>query len=88
MLNFWLIEIEKNVNKNVYKILTGNTADSDEQRTIKKEEGQEFVSINGLDFFVTTLKTAYQVQDAFIQLIKGIIRTVSKDKTFEKKYRT
>ena len=82
-VNSWLIEIEKNGNKNVYKFLIGNKNDLEEQRVITKEEGEEFASINGMDFFETSAKTDYQVQDAFIQLTKNIIRIVSKEKNPE-----
>ena len=79
-LNSWLIEIEKNGNKNVYKLLIGNKSDLEDQRNIKKEEGQEFAGINGMEFFETSAKTAYKVQEAFELLTKDIIRIVSKDK--------
>jgi small GTP-binding protein len=82
-VNSWLIEIEKNGNKNVYKFLIGNKNDLEDQRVVTKEEGEEFASINGMDFFETSAKTDYQVQDAFIQLTKNIIRIVSKEKNPE-----
>ena len=84
-LNSWLIEIEKNGNKNVYKLLIGNKNDLEENRQISYEEGKEFASINGMEFFETSAKTAYQVQDAFELLTRDIIKTVSKDKSYEKR---
>ncbi len=71
-LSSWLIEIEKNGNKNVYKFLIGNKNDLEDQRVITKEQGDEFASINGMDFFETSAKTAYQVQEAFEQLTRDI----------------
>ena len=82
-LSSWLIEIEKNGNKNVYKFLIGNKNDLEDQRVITKEQGDEFASINGMDFFETSAKTAYQVQEAFEQLTRDIIKIVSKDKQHE-----
>ena len=82
-LNSWLIEIEKNANKNVYKLLIGNKSDLESNREIKKEEGEEFASINGLEFFETSAKENYQVQEAFITLARDIIKTVSKEKNKE-----
>ena len=82
-LTSWLIEIEKNSSKDVYKLLIGNKNDLEDQRVITKEQGDEFASINGMDFFETSAKTAYQVQEAFEQLTRDIIKIVSKDKQHE-----
>ena len=38
-----------------------------------------------MELFEISANSDYQVQDYFIQLTKDIIRTVSKDKNFEKK---
>ena len=81
-LNSWLIEIEKNGNKNVYKLLIGNKSDLEDERQISKEEGKEFAEINGMQFFETSAKANFQVQEAFIQLTRNVIKT--KDKTLEK----
>ena len=81
-LNNWLIEIEKNGNKNVYKLLIGNKSDLEDERKVSKEEGKEFAEINGMEFFETSAKEDYQVQDAFIQLTRDVIKT--KDKSLEK----
>jgi len=84
-LNSWLIEIEKNSSKDVYKLLIGNKNDMEEKRQITYNEGKEFASINGMEFFETSAKTADKIQDAFELLAKDIMRTVSKNKTVPKK---
>ena len=81
-LNSWLIEIEKNGNKNVYKLLIGNKSDLEDVRAVSKEEGKEFAEINGMEFFETSAKSNFQVQEAFIQLTREVIK--SKDKNLEK----
>ena len=79
-LTSWLIEIEKNSSKDVYKLLIGNKNDLEDKRQVTYNEGKEFASINGMEFFETSAKTAYKVQEAFELLTKDIIRIVSKDK--------
>ena len=39
-LNSWLIEIEKNANKNVYKLLIGNKCDLEDKRKVTYQEGK------------------------------------------------
>ena len=81
-LNSWLIEIEKNGNKDVFKLLIGNKNDLESERKITYDEGKDFASINGMEFFETSAKTAYKVQEAFETLTRNIIR---KDKNLNKK---
>ena len=84
-MNSWLIEIERNGNKNVYKLLIGNKSDLENERVIKKEEGEEFASLKDMKFFETSAKENIQVQEAFIQLTKDIIKSLSKEKTLERR---
>ena len=85
-LNSWLIEIEKNANKNVYKLLIGNKCDLEEKRKVSYQEGKEFASSNGMQFIETSAKTDTKVKDAFEMLTQEIIKsTITKDKGMEKK---
>ena len=85
-LNSWLIEIEKNANKNVYKLLIGNKSDLEDKRKVTYQEGKDFATSNGMQFIETSAKTASKVQEAFELLTQEIIKaSVTKDRGMEKK---
>ena len=88
-LNSWLIEIEKNANKNVYKLLIGNKCDLEESRKVTYQEGKDFAESNGMKFIETSAKTASKVQEAFELLTNEIIKAnLNKEKGLEKKDNT
>ena len=72
-LNSWLIEIEKNANKNIYKLLIGNKNDLEEKRKVTSQEGKDFAESNGMKFLETSAKTSDKVQEAFELLTQDII---------------
>ena len=80
-LNSWLIEIEKNASKNVYKILVGNKCDMENERKVTKEQGKDFADQYGMKFFETSAKTAVNVNEAFIEMTKEVMKNSSKKPT-------
>ena len=88
-LNSWLIEIEKNASKNVYKILVGNKCDMESERKVTVEQGKDFATQYGMQFIETSAKTDTKVKDAFELLTQEIIKSsLTKDKGMEKKDKT
>ena len=88
-LNSWLNEIEKNANKNVYKLLIGNKCDLEDKRKVSYQEGKDFATSNGMQFIETSAKADTKVKEAFELLTQEIIKAnLTKDKTMEKKEKT
>jgi len=85
-INSWLIEVEKNASKNVYKILIGNKCDLDEKRKVTFEQGKEFADTHGMKFFETSAKNAHNVEESFITMTREIIKiNVDKEKNVKNK---
>ena len=80
-LNSWLIEIEKNASKNVYKILVGNKCDMESERKVTVEQGKDFATQYGMKFFETSAKDSTNVAEAFITMTKEVIKHSSKKTT-------
>ena len=81
-LNNWLIEIEKNANKNVIKILIGNKNDLEDKRVISFSQAKDFADSNGLKYVETSAKTNNNVTEAFSEIGKELMDASSKDKEF------
>ena len=64
-LKNWLIEIEKNANKNVIKLLIGNKCDLDDQRVISFEKGKDFAEQFNMKYLETSAKNDYNVTESF-----------------------
>ena len=64
----WLIEIEKNSSKDVYKLLIGNKNDLEQKREINKEEGKKFAEDNNYLFFETNSKDYDSIENIFTKI--------------------
>ena len=83
-LNSWLIEIEKNASKNVYKILVGNKCDMENDRKVTVEQGKDFAAQYGMKFFETSAKESTNVSDSFIAMTREIIKSANNKKPSNK----
>ena len=82
-LNYWLMEIEKNANKNVIKVLIGNKTDLEDKRVISYNQGKEFADMHGLKFVETSVKKNKNVREAF-EILGREIMAANLDKTIDK----
>ena len=69
-LDTWLIEIEKNSPKDVYKVLVGNKCDMENNRRVTVNQGKEYAEQNGMKFFETSAKDSKNVSEIFLDLTK------------------
>ena len=77
-LNFWNEQITANAPENTKVIIVGNKNDLEEERQVKKEEGENFANNNKVHFYETSAKENINVSTVF-ELLANII--VNDDKT-------
>ena len=80
-LENWLIEIEKNANKSVIKLLIGNKIDLEENRKVSYNQAKDFADSNGIQYIETSVKLNTNVNQAFWEIGKELMNA-TKDKEF------
>lgn len=71
-LGRWLEEAKQHAHPNMAILLIGNKNDLEHRRAVTTEEGKAFADENGLLFLETSAKTAYNVEQAFLQTAESI----------------
>lgn len=65
-LSRWLDEARQHSQSNMVIMLIGNKSDLEHRRAVSTEEGKNFAEEHGLIFMETSAKTAFNVEQAFI----------------------
>jgi Ras-related protein Rab-2A len=71
-LSRWLDEARQHSQSNMVIMLIGNKSDLEHRRAVSTEEGKSFAEEHGLIFMETSAKTAFNVEQAFINTAQKI----------------
>ncbi len=75
----WVKQIEQNAQNNVCKVLVGNKCDRDD-RKVSFDEGQKLAKEFSMQFFETSAKTNYNVNETFTYLTREILNNTDTNK--------
>jgi len=75
-LSRWLEEARQHSQSDMVIMLIGNKNDLEHRRAVSTEEGEAFARANGLIFMETSAKTAFNVEQAFINTAEKIHQNI------------
>ncbi len=85
-LKGFLIDIEKNANKNLIKLLIGNKINFDNNnREVSYEEGKKLAESNGMNFIETNPENIESFNKTFLMFVKEIYENAKYEKKRRRK---
>ena len=75
----WIEDCKLNSPKSVFITLVGNKCDLEEERQVSTEEGSEFATRYGINFFETSAKNTVNIEELFKDSIDFIAERISKN---------
>ena len=82
LLKGFLIEIEKNTNKKILKLLIGNKNNFDNNnREVSYEEGKNFAESNGMKYIETTPENIESFNETLLMFVKEILNVYGINET-------
>jgi len=75
----WVDSIRNEVHNKVVIVLVGNKIDKKDQREVQKEEGEDLAEEFHLPFFECSALTGEKINEAFMELAKGLSEIKEKD---------
>ena len=70
----WRKEIKENASKKAILLLIGNKCDLEEKRETSKEEAEKLAKEYEMDYFETSAKTGYNVNEAIEHLVETVLK--------------
>jgi len=70
----WVKELRKIVGKNIQLVIAGNKCDLEKYRQVDEEEAQKYAESVGAVHILCSAKSGKNVQQAFLELTKGMLQ--------------
>lgn len=70
----WVKELRKIVGKNIVLVIAGNKSDMEKKRQVEEAEAEQYAASVGAVHVPTSAKTGKNVEAAFLELTKGMLK--------------
>jgi small GTP-binding protein len=77
----WVEQIKNNGKTSIPALILGNKCDLEEDKVVQEKDGKDIAKTYGMDFFETSSKTGYNVQESFLHLVEKVYASFDDENT-------